>query len=92
MQGQWHTTGNCGSRRLSHIGPDWFIDTDTAFCFGTGKNEKFLQELNEEKKYFSQIIALEHPRFIMQYKSKSKQLYIDKYVRNFNRDPKTSEG
>jgi hypothetical protein len=59
------------------------IDKDTAFCFGTGKNEKFLRELNEEKKYFGKIIALEHPRFIMQYKSKAKKFYIDKYVAAF---------
>lgn len=57
------------------------VDTDTAFCFGTGKNEKFLKELNEEKKYFKKIIALEHPRFIMQYKAKSKRFYIDKYIK-----------
>ncbi len=30
--------------------------------------------------FFKEIIALEHPRFIMQYKSKSKQTYIDKYI------------
>lgn len=56
------------------------IYTDTAFCFGTGKNEKFLRELNEEKKYFGKIIALEHPRFIMQYKAKEKEKYISKYL------------
>lgn len=60
------------------------VDTDTAFCFGTGKNEKFLRELNEEKSYFKKIVALEHPRFIMQYKSKTKQFYIDKYIRAFS--------
>jgi hypothetical protein len=60
------------------------INTDTAFCFGTGKNEKFLRELNEEKKYFKKIIALEHPRFIMQYKSMSKAFYIDKYLSGFH--------
>jgi hypothetical protein len=58
------------------------IDTDTAFCFGTGKNEKFLRALNEEKKYFGKIIALEHPRFIMQYKAKRKAFYIEKYIKN----------
>jgi hypothetical protein len=60
------------------------ISTDTAFCFGTGKNEKFLSRLNEEKKYFKKIIALEHPRFIMQYKSKSKIKFIDKYIAAFH--------
>jgi len=59
------------------------IDTATCFCFGTGQNEKFLRKLNEENGFFKKIVALEHPRFVMQYKSKSKQQYIDKYVAAF---------
>jgi hypothetical protein len=59
------------------------IETDIAFCFGTGKNEKFIRELNEEKKFFRNIISLEHPRYIMQYKSKNKKFYIDKYLSAF---------
>jgi Domain of unknown function (DUF4918) len=59
------------------------INTDTCFCFGTGINAKFLQELNNERKYFKNIVPLEHPRYIMQYKSRSKQFYIDKYVTAF---------
>jgi len=59
------------------------IKTDTCFCFGTGKNEKFLRKLNDEYKFFGKIIALEHPRFIMQYKSAKKQFYIDKYLAAF---------
>ncbi|MDP9075942.1 MAG: DUF4918 family protein [Bacteroidota bacterium] len=58
--------------------------TDTCFCFGTGKNEKFLRKLNDEKGFFKNIVALEHPRFIMQYKSKAKQQYIDKYIAAFH--------
>jgi hypothetical protein len=59
------------------------IGTDVAFCFGTGKNEKFLRKINDEFHFFNKIIALEHPRFIMQYKAKSKQLYIHKYLEAF---------
>lgn len=66
------------------------VYTDTAFCFGTGKNEKFLRELNEEKKYFKKIIALEHPRFIMQYKAKEKTFYIEKYIQNLGADAPAS--
>jgi len=29
------------------------------------------------------VIPLEHPRFIMQYKSKSKDLYVKKYIDAF---------
>ena len=60
------------------------IETDICFCFGKGKNEKFLHLLNEEYKFFGKITALEHPRFVMQYKAKSKQQYIDKYLNTFN--------
>ncbi len=59
------------------------VNTDTCFCFGNGKNEKFLRQVNEEYRFFDKIIALEHPRFVMQYKSKTKQFYIDKYVSAF---------
>ncbi|MDN3582582.1 SMUG2 DNA glycosylase family protein [Mucilaginibacter flavus] len=60
------------------------FETDVCFCFGTGKNEAFLKKLNEEKRFFKKIVALEHPRFIMQYKSKTKQDYIDKYLKAFS--------
>ena len=59
------------------------ISRDICFCFGTGKNEKFLKKINDEFHFFKKIIALEHPRFIMQYKSKSKQIYIQKYLKAF---------
>ncbi len=61
------------------------VDTDVCFCFGNGKNEKFLRQVNEEYQFFGKIIALEHPRFVMQYKSKSRQFYIDKYVTAFTK-------
>jgi len=60
------------------------VQTDICFCFGTGKNEKFLLEINNKYGFFKKIIALEHPRFIMQYKSKSKQVYINKYIQAFS--------
>lgn len=56
------------------------IKTDTCICLGTGKNEKILNRLNSEFRFFKKIIAVEHPRYIMQYKSKSMDDYIRKYV------------
>ncbi len=56
------------------------VNTDVCFLFGTGKNEKFFRKINDEFHFFKKTIPLEHPRFIMQYKAKSKQLYIDKYL------------
>ena len=62
---------------------DFGVETDIGFSFGSGKNDKFLRALNKEYGFFKTIIALEHPRFVMQYKSKTKQLYIDKYLNAF---------
>jgi len=59
------------------------VRTDTCFCFGTGKNESYLRKLDQEHHFFKKIIALEHPRFIVQYKSANKKFYIDKYITNF---------
>lgn len=60
------------------------IASDICFCLGTGKNEKYLRLLNNENKFFENIIALEHPRYIMQYKAKSKEYYIEKYIKAFS--------
>ena len=56
------------------------IKKDVCFCLGTGKNFKFLSALNDELRIFSRIEPLEHPRFIMQYRSKQKDLYINNYT------------
>ncbi|MDR3697730.1 SMUG2 DNA glycosylase family protein [Mucilaginibacter sp.] len=60
------------------------VSTDACFCFGTGKNENIFRRLNNEHGFFKKIVALEHPRFIMQYKALNKQFYIDKYLGAFN--------
>jgi hypothetical protein len=61
------------------------IKRDTCFCLGTGKNHKFLIQLNNELKLFGRIVALEHPRYIMQYKSKQKHIYIKRYVEELSK-------
>ena len=60
------------------------ISTDVCFCFGTGKNEKFLRKINDEFHFFKKIIALEHPRYIMQYQARSKSVFVEKYLAAFN--------
>ena len=56
------------------------IDTSVVYCIGSGENYKFLTKINEEYKFFDKIIPLEHPRFIMQYNSKDKDKYLNKYL------------
>lgn len=61
------------------------FETDICFCLGTGKNSQHLHRLNGEHGFFGKIVTLEHPRYIMQYKLRSKQLYIDKYLEAFGK-------
>jgi hypothetical protein len=62
---------------------DFGIEPSICYCLGTGKNADFLQEINRKYNFFKKIIALEHPRYIMQYKAKLKQTYINKYLDAF---------
>lgn len=59
------------------------LDTSEVFVLGK-KNAAFIQKLNKEAKLFESLIIFEHPRYIQQYKSKEKQLYIDKYILALN--------
>ncbi len=60
------------------------IDTSICYCIGSGENFKFLTKINNQYKLFDKIIALEHPRFIMQYNSKDRNKYLNKYINAFN--------
>ena len=64
-----------------HIGLG--LDTSEVFVLGK-KNADFIHKLNKEKKMFDKLTVLEHPRYVQQYKSKEKQLYIDKYILALN--------
>lgn len=55
------------------------LDTSEVFVLGK-KNAEFISKLNQEAQLFETMTVLEHPRYIQQYKSKEKQLYIDKYI------------
>lgn len=61
------------------------IKRDVCFCLGTGQNYKFLLKLNSDLGIFQDIIPLEHPRYIMQYKTKQKQFYINNYIEEFHK-------
>lgn len=58
------------------------LDTSEVFVLGK-KNADFISKLNREANLFERFTVLEHPRFIQQYKSREKQLYIDKYILAF---------
>lgn len=55
------------------------IDTSEVFILGK-KNAVFISKLNKRANIFKGLTILEHPRYIQQYKSKQKSIYIDKYI------------
>lgn len=55
------------------------VDPSEIFIMGK-KNADFIAKINQEADLFDKMTVLEHPRYIQQYKSKEKQLYIDKYI------------
>ena len=59
------------------------IHRNALFCLGDGKNYKFVAALNKKHGFFREVIPLAHPRFIMQYKLKSKQNYLGHYLAAF---------
>jgi hypothetical protein len=61
---------------LAHLG----VSKKKCFCLGEGKNMIFLKKINEQHRWFDEIIPLPHPRFIMQYKRKKVHEYISDYV------------
>ena len=61
------------------------ICRDLCFCLGTGKNYRYLSKLNAEHRFFDRIEPLEHPRFIMQYRLKNKNIYIKSYIDKLNK-------
>jgi len=75
---------------LSHVEPkiiesiekqiSKFCKTNKSFSLGQGKNYKYFLKLNEKYNWFEEVIPLPHPRWVMQYKRKSMQTYLDEYM------------
>jgi hypothetical protein len=57
---------------------------DFAILLGK-KNADYFSKLNNEHKFFREIIVVEHPRYIMQYKLKKVESYIKKYLDAINK-------
>lgn len=73
--------GSVEDYMIESLGKHISIGLDTSEVFVLGKkNAGFIEILNKKAKLFDKLTVLEHPRFIQQYKSKEKQLYIDKYL------------
>ncbi len=70
---------DCINRQLK-----WNVDRQTCICIGGEKNYKFFSHLNETYQWFGKIIPIPHPRFIMQYRRKTKEIYLLQYLDAFS--------
>ena len=57
----------------------------TCFCLGEGENYKQFSRINEQHRFFKEIIPLSHPRWVMQYRRKKMKEYVDLYLEKFEK-------
>lgn len=55
------------------------LDTTRVYVLGK-KNATFIEKINKEAHLFENLTVLDHPRYIQQYKSREKVLYINQYL------------
>lgn len=63
------------------------IKKSICYCLGEGENLKYLNRLNDELKVFKSVVPLAHPRFIMQYRRKRVNEYVDTYLQKLRGSP-----
>lgn len=79
------------SERLSKQFEMWFKErlseqvdvgarVEVAFSLGRGKNYKFLSDLNSKCGLFSKLVALPHPRWVMQYRYPQRTKFAHMYA------------
>ncbi len=92
-RGQWLNANYYDDKTLFDMVSDFMIETmqkhiniglitKEVFVLGK-KNADHIEKLNARTHLFDKMTVLEHPRYIQQYKSKEKDLYIDKYLQSF---------
>lgn len=59
---------------------DFNVDRKNCLAIGGEKNYKYISWLNKRFGWFEEITPLAHPRFIMQYRRKQKQHFIQQYL------------
>ena len=63
---------------------NWTVNRERCICIGGDKNFTYLSALNDKYKWFGKIDVLPHPRFIMQYKRKDLQEFIQLYLKTLD--------
>ncbi len=57
---------------------------EQCLCIGGEKNFRYLSSLNNRYGFFKEIVPLPHPRFILQYRRKQKDAYVQQYLEALN--------
>jgi hypothetical protein len=53
---------------------------EVVYCLGQGKNYDYLKKLNDQHQWWRRVVPLPHPRWIMQYRLKRKEEFLEQYV------------
>lgn len=53
------------------------VSAKVAFSLGKGKNMHFFERINKEHGFFDKVVPLPHPRWVMQYRRKRLQEFLD---------------
>ncbi len=56
-----------------------------AICMGQGSNYKYLSKLNEKHQFFEHILPVPHPRWVMQYRRKRLEEFVQLYLDTFKK-------
>jgi uracil-DNA glycosylase len=76
-----HIIGNIQS--LLELG----ISSRIAYSLGKGKNMQYFERLNQKHRFFDQVVALPHPRWVMQYRRKRLQEFLDLSLERLHKAP-----
>ena len=55
-----------------------------AYMLGKGKNFKYFKKLNDRFQWYEEVIALPHPRWVMQYRYKMRYELMDEMYIKLN--------
>ena len=59
---------------------DMGANRGTALCLGEGQNFAFFKKINDTHGFFRKIAPLPHPRWVMQYRRKKVEEFVERYV------------
>lgn len=61
------------------------VSNAVALCLGQGKNFKYFQQLNDQHRFFREVIPLPHPRWVMQYRRRRMYEFVGQYQKELER-------